>query len=225
MKKWKIFLIVIVAVALVVGGGFMIYRHQYNNAMMSDIATTTVDKNKFRPYILGTPISFARDGNSAEYIKTSDGWGGQEPEHRCALNMESVLNLYIPNGAGTDLRVTVDAFGVFNPNTTTYQQVTVLANGVQVAVWRVGYDGPFVANIPASVMSDDTLSLQFLATQPYTPPKDSRKIFMAVREITVERVLGAQTKRKIGIWIKQNLMDGGMPQTYDTDISTNDELM
>ena len=48
---------------------------------------------------------------------------------------------------------------------------------------------------------------------------------MAVREITVERVLGAQTKRKIGIWIKQNLMDGGMPQTYDTDISTNDELM
>ena len=48
---------------------------------------------------------------------------------------------------------------------------------------------------------------------------------MAVREIKIDGVLGAQTKRKIGKWIKENIMGGGVKQTYDTNISKEENWM
>ena len=67
------------------------------------------------------------------------------------------------------------------------------------------------------------MTIRFVPEKPYSPPPDIRKLSMAVREITIDRVLGAQTKRKVGKWVKDNLMGGGVKQTYDTNISAEEE--
>ena len=48
---------------------------------------------------------------------------------------------------------------------------------------------------------------------------------MAVREIVIDRVFGAQTKRKIGIWVKNNIMGGGAKQVYDTETYDDTEML
>lgn len=225
MRKVINFLWVIITIAALVCVGVYIYNREYRKTLITDIINTTTDKSKFKPYILGTNISFARNGNSAEYINVSDGWGGQEDVHRCALGNTSVLRLYIPDGAGTTLRLTVDAFGVFAPKIYDSQKITVYANDNMVTVWYVGYDGPFSVVIPDWIMIDNTLVLRFEAAAPYAPPPDKRKISMAVKNIVIEKIYGARIKREIGLWIKNNLMNGGIQQTYDTDIVTDDNWM
>lgn len=223
MKKlYRIFIIIggIIVLGLLMWGG---YRFAYNRQLQNDIKTTSIDKKLYKPYILGTTISFAEGGNSADFVKMSDGWGGQEPEHRCAVGKNTIINLYIPDSVDASLRLTVDAFGVFPPKTDKYQEVTVYANDEKLGEWRVGLDGPFVIEIPNGIIKDNTLTLRFMAAKPYSPPPDVRKLSMAVREIKIERILGAQTKKKIGKWIKYNLMDGGIKQTYDTNISKEEE--
>lgn len=203
--------------------GWGVYSMMYNKNLKNDILLTDVDTKVFRPYVLGTEITFNKGGNSLDFINKDDGWGGQEPKHRCAVGKETILRLYIPDGMGASLRLSLDGFGVFQPKKETYQKVTIYANDIEVGVWHVGHDGPFNIDIPSSVMTDNTLTIKFVPEKPYSPPPDTRKISMAVYSIKIDRVLGAQTKRKIGKWVKENLMDGGVKQNYDTSIS-DDEM-
>ncbi len=222
LKKYKVLLFLLIVACICVGGLFA-YKQLYTVSVKKDIASTAVDTYVFRPYILGKEIDFSETGNSADYVSVKDGWGGQEPEHRCAVGVETIMRLYIPDSTGAALRLIVDAFGVFPPKTDKYQEVTVYANDEKLGEWRVGLDGPFVIEIPNGIIKDNTLTLRFMAAKPYSPPPDVRKLSMAVREIKIERILGAQTKKKIGKWIKYNLMDGGIKQTYDTNISKEEE--
>lgn len=224
MKKWAKFFIIIVALGLIAGAGWYVYYREYNEKLSSDIAAAAVDEKGLRPYILGTPIVFARDGNSNDYIQKSNGWGGQEPEHRCMQGSTTILNLYVPDSVGANLRLTVDGFGVYDP-ADGYQTIDVYANDTHLITWRVANDGPFMADIPNTVVTDGTLILRFEIAKPYTPPVDTRKLGMAVREIVIDRVFGAQTKRKIGIWVKNNIMGGGAKQVYDTETYDDVEML
>lgn len=199
------------------------YNREYQKILLADIAGTAIDKSVYKPYIFGTTISFARGGNSAEYINISDGWGGQEDLHRCAVGKTSVIRLYIPDGAHRNLRLTVNGFGVWNQKLSDAQQITVYANDTQLAIWQVGGVAPYSVIIPDYIMADNTLVLRFVAAQPHSPPPDKRKLSMAVRNIVIDKVYGATVKRQIGIWIKDNLMDGGVPQTFDTDVVADED--
>ena len=198
------------------------YNFIYNKQLKNEIAMTEIDTKIYKPYVLGTEISFKEGGNSAEYVNVADGWGGQEPAHRCAVGSETIMRLYIPDSVGASLRLVVDAFGVFPPKTDKYQEITIFANDIEIGVWRVGLDGPFNIEIPSDIITDNTLTLRFVPAKPYSPPPDIRKLSMAVKTVKIEKIFGAQTKKKIGKWVKENLMDGGIKQTYDTNISKDE---
>ena len=224
MKKTIRFFLVCVTLAAMVGVGCYVYNREYVRAATDDIRATDVDLNVFRPYIPGTTISFARGGNSADYVRTTDGWGGQEDEHRCTVGKSTIVRMYIPDATDSYLQLVVDAFGVYPAKFTTYQQITVFANDTEIAVWRVGSDGPFVVDIPSSIITDNTLTLRFDAARPYSPPGDRRKLGMAVRSIKIDRIFAGHTKQKIGRWIKKNIMDGGIRQEYDTSTSGSNDV-
>ncbi len=222
MKKNYRYSIILVSFVVALAAAWGIYRIVYNKGLQNDIKTTTIDTKIFRPYILGTNISFAKGGNSSDFVKISDGWGGQEPKHRCAVGAQTVIRLYIPDSQGGNLRLTLDGFGVYPYKTEKYQEVTVFANDVKIAVWQAAHNGPFNVDIPTDLIKDNTLTIRFVPRKPYSPPPDTRKLSMAVREIKIDRVFGAQTKRKIGKWVKENLMGGGIKQNFDTNISKDD---
>lgn len=217
--------IIVAAVIVAILMGWGIYSVSYNMRLRNDIENTSIDIKKFKPYILGDKIDFSESGNSSDFIEMNDGWGGQEPEHRCAVGNATVMRLYIPDSIGRDLRLSLDAFGVYPPDTATYQEFTIFANDVKIGVLRIGHDGPFSIDIPNGIITDNTLVLRFVPAGTYSPPPDTRKLSMAVRGIEIDSVLGAQTKRKIGKWIKNNIMGGGVKQTYDTNISKEENWM
>lgn len=208
MKRIYKICLVIVSLFALGAAAIYVYRHKYNENLMENIANTAVDTDYYRPYVLGRNISFADGGNSAEFIRTSDGWGGQEPEHRCAIGNKSVIRLYIPNSVGADLRLTVDGFGVFNPKKYQNQEVNVYANEELVASWSAAYDGPFVANLPTNLVQNNTLTLRFEFSHPYKASKNSPAISMAVKNIRISRRIGVRLKQKIGKWIKEQLNGG-----------------
>ncbi len=225
MRKLYKYCLIVFIILVAVAGTWVGYSVISNKRLEKDIIESGVDMEVFRPYILGTKISFAEGGNSADFVKTSDGWGGQEPEHRCAVGTQTVMRLYIPEGSGTPLRIVMDGFGVYPVKTATYQKVTIFANDVEIGVWHVGLDGPFSMDIPSSVMVDNKLTLRFVPESPYSPPPDVRKLSMAVKEIKIDKIFGAQTKRKIGKWLKEKVMGGGVKQTYDTNMVKDEDWM
>lgn len=217
--RFLIFCTVLIVLGL---GGWFLYNCIHTIYMRQDITETAIDTKVFRPYILGTKMSFAKGGNSDDYIDMNKGWSVQEAEHRCMVGKKTVLSLYIPDSVGESLRLEVDGFGVYPPKTKQYQEMKVFANDVLLTTWHAAYDGPFTVNIPTNVIKDNTMVLRFESATPYSPPGDIRKIAMGVRSIKIERNVGTQTKRKIGKWVKENLMGGGMKQEYNTDVEKDD---
>ena len=124
-KGYRRALIALIIIGVAVGG-WGGYTLLYNKRLENEILSTNVDTKVFRPYILGTPITFKEGGNSAEFVKTADGWGGQEPEHRCAVGDSTVMRLYIPEAEGVALRITMDGFGVYPPKISKYQYFNIL---------------------------------------------------------------------------------------------------
>ena len=225
MKKRNKLLILFISLLLVFIAGWLIHYQVNVFRIKNDIKNAAVDTEVYRPYLLGTRISFANGGNSADYIKMEDGWGGQEPEHRCAVGKRSVVRLYIPDSVGENLRLTIDGFGVFSFKTATYQEVKVYGNDVLMTTWQAGYDGPFTVDIPNNIITDNSLTLRFEFAKPHSPAGDKRKIGMAVRSMEIDRIVGSQTKRKIGKWVKYNLMGGGVKQEYDTAVSKDENWL
>ena len=91
MSKMYKFLLVLLITLIVLLAGWFIYKKVYVLSMRQDIKETAIDTSVFKPYILGERIDFSEQGNSTEYVKISDGWGGQEPEHRCAVGKNTVM--------------------------------------------------------------------------------------------------------------------------------------
>lgn len=151
-------------------------------------------------YNLGTDISFEQEGNSRDFVKNSDGWGGQESKYRCAVGKNSVINLYIPKGQGKNLQVDIEAFGVFGPNTR-YQTVEVYANETNIGKCNMNEKYKYSVVVPSSVMTNDTLTIRFHGLKPYTPKGDTRKISMAVSSIKITKVWGYETSQNIARWL------------------------
>ncbi|MFQ6729580.1 MAG: hypothetical protein ACLRFK_00795 [Alphaproteobacteria bacterium] len=200
MKRIKLFLIIgIILCALV---GITVYLSQLGDTWPND---KSVDTNIFKPYIPNTEIIFSRDGNSSEYILMQNGWGGQEPKHRCMIGKQIDLNLYVKNGKNSPLILGVSGFGVFDTTKYSNQEITVFANGTQIDTWHVSKKEEYTASIPAYLMKDDTLNLRFVIHEPYTPKGDTRKIGMAVQRITLTKKIAGRTRVKIGKWLKNKL--------------------
>ncbi len=202
MKRIKLFLIIgIILCALV---GITVHLFQSDNAWPNN---KSIDTNIFKPYIPNTEITFNKDGNNSEYVLIQNGWGGQEPMHRCMIGKQIDLNLYVKDGKNSPLILTVYGFGVFDTKKYTYQEITVFANGIQIDKWHVANKEEYTASIPAYLMKDDTLNLRFVIREPYALNGDTRKIGMAVQKITLTKKIAGRARVKIGKWIKNKLVN------------------
>ena len=200
MKKMKLFLIIGIVLAAL--AGIAVYLFQSGDTWPN---SKSVDTKIFKPYIPNTEITFDQGGNSSEYILMQNGWGGQEPKHRCMIGNNVELNLYIKNGKNSPLTLGVYGFGVFDPAKYQHQEITVFANGTEIEKWNVKSRDEYTASIPAYLMKDDTLNLRFVIHDPYTPKGDRRKIGMAVKRITITKKIAGRTRVKIGKWVKNKL--------------------
>ena len=222
MKKWINFLLVLCTLIAMCGVGWYVYTYQYRRILTNDIATANFDRNLYRPYVFGTVINFAADGNSADYVQSDNGWGDQEPAYRCTVGKNTTVHLYIPDGAKYNLRLVVNAMGVYPIKTASYQEIAVYTNDVHVATWHVSGNDSYRVDIPRAVMMDNTLTIRFEAAAPYCPPVDNRRLGMAVNQIQIERVIGAQLKRKLGRWFKNYIIDLDNKYFSDASASLND---
>lgn len=174
--------------------------------MVSSDNTWGKNINKeFKPYKPNTEIYFDKDGNTKQYIETKNGWGGQEPKWRCTVGKESVIKLYIKDGMDTPLILNVSGFGVYDHKNDKYQKITLFANDKEITQWNISGDKKYVANIPASIMKDNYLTLRFVIDKPYVSDVDTRALGMAVKQINLRKDIGNKTKKKIGKWLKDKL--------------------
>ena len=198
MKKIKLFLII--GIVLCILAGVAVYLFQSDGTWPN---SKVVDTSVFKPYIPNTEIIFNQNGNSDDFITTADGWGGQEPKHRCMIGKQIDLNLYVKDGKNSPLILGVYGFGVFNPVKYQYQEITVFANGTEIEKWHVSNRDEYTASIPAYLMKDDTLNLRFVAHEPHL--QHNRQLAMAVQKITLTKKVAGRTRVKIGKWIKDKL--------------------
>lgn len=180
------------------------------------------NNGEFIGYNLGTEITFKDGGNSFSFVKTNEGWSHQEPDYRCTFGDFSLIKLYIPEVDEGDLRLTLSAFGVYDPEDK-YQKVDVWANDTKVAEWQVTGLDSYVAVIPARLIKDGKLTLRFDIDKPYIPPVDVRRLGMAVFEIKIERIYAAEVKRKIGKKLKQFLNPTGDASLFDEKTTETDK--
>lgn len=200
MKKYRCNNIVFLFLFLTFLCCFVAFKHKNGSESVKPINSNIV------LYNLGSKIYFSENGNSKNFVKDADGWGGQEPKYRCTVGSETVVKFNLANTRNFDLELQIMAFGVYPPDDIE-QKVSVFANGTNVANWSVRRLDTYVAEIPASLTQDGILVIKFVPEKPYTPIGDHRKLGMAVHEMTLTRNLGAQTKKKIGRWLKNIIVD------------------
>lgn len=168
---------------------------------------------EYRPYILGTEIDFSKSGNSAEFVSTDNGWGGQEKKFRCTVGKNTTTKLYIKNGANKDMELKFEAFGIY-PEVEGERIIDVYANEKKIKTITLVEKGIYTAKIPSEVMSNDKLDLRFYTSNPYKHPGGNRKLGMAVHSIKISNDYGLKTKRKIARWIKNNLFTQDKLEEY-----------
>lgn len=159
------------------------------------------DLGQYRLYDLGTQINFKRGGDSLKYIDVKNGWGGQEPEYRCTVGNETLVNLYIPESSGTVLKLHVYAFGVFAEKDLA-QNVDVYANDQKIASWSVVGLDTYMATIPSSVAKDNKLTIKFVPNSPYCPVGDNRMLGMAVHSMKITKPVAGKTRVRLSLWLK-----------------------
>lgn len=175
----------------------------YNNNWMKN---TGVDLSVYKPYKFNTEINFNQNGNTKDYIKYEDGWGGQEEIYRMNMGKESIIRLYIKDGKNKDILLQLDCLGIFNLDKEKFQTITLVANGKEVKKWEMPYEfKSYYALIPSDLMQDNTLVLNFITDKPYASPTDSRLRGMAVTKIILKNVSVSKTKKKIAKYIKEKL--------------------
>ena len=181
----------------------------------NDMKTVSVPDG-YAVYKLGKTIDFAADGNSLDFVPVSDAWGGQEARHRCINAKTAHIKLFVPDMDDSDLRLTIDLYGVYAPDEKC-QDISVFANDTQIAHWCVPRHDVFSAKIPSSVLSDDTIDIRFDIAKPYTSDIDFITRGAAVREITLERIRGNKTKKKISLWFQKIMWGGPVENPYNTN--------
>lgn len=198
MKKYKkITLITIVGLLIISCTAWFFYNKNQN-------WYKGIDLGENKPYVLGTEILFENGGNSKDFVYHKDGWGGQEEKFRCTVGKDTIMNLYIKNGASANLKMVITGFGIF-PSKKQHQDIEVYANETKVKDLQVGDKATYVVQIPANVMVDNKLSVRLHIPHPYTPSYSNRKLGMCVSSMTIDADRGIETKRKISRWISGSM--------------------
>ena len=180
----------------------------------TDVTHATDIRPGYVSYDIAQDIVFAQDGNSGDFVRGNIGWGGQEPKHRCIVGKTAEMKLFIYNSDNSDLRLILNAFGVYSPDTKC-QEITVYANDVSVAQLCVASRDLYTAIIPAKLIPDGHLHLRFDVAEPYVV--DNRLLGAAVRGITFEKMRGNQTKKKLSLWLQNKLWGGPVQNPYATN--------
>lgn len=217
MRKKKLYIFLLL---IFIGMGiFFVLRPRGND--MKNISVP----DDYVVYNLGKTIDFTDDGNSLDFIAVSDAWGGQESTHRCINSSTAHIKLFVPDMGGSDLRFTIDLYGIYAPDEKC-QDISVFANNTQIAQWCVPRHDIFSAVIPASILSDGLIDIRLDIAKPYTSNIDFITRGAAVREITLEKIRGNQTKKKISRWVQDKLF-GNKPmpeygmQNKESETKTN----
>lgn len=212
----KIYLILFIVLFLIFGGGLYFMFGRSDNY--------TVPPG-YKLYHIGQTIDFSRDGNSAKFVDTKMGWGGQEAKHRCFVGDSVELPLYIPNVANQQILLYVHASGVFKPGNEC-QNITVYVNDSLVEEWCMDSRDIYTAIIPANLITSDKLNIRFAIETPYVSPANSRPLGAAVREIYLEKKFAQKTRKKISRWVQDKLF-GNKPmpeygmQNKESETKTN----
>ena len=212
----KIYLILFIVLFLILGGGlyFMFGRSGTYNVPAG-----------YKLYNIGQTIDFSRDGNSAKFVDTKMGWGGQETKHRCFVGSNAELSLYVPDITAQQVQLFVHATGVFKPDTKC-QNIDVYVNDTLVEQWCMGSRDIYVATIPANIITSDALNIRFVIESPYVSPIDARPLGAAVREIYLEKKFAQKTRKKVSRWVQDKLF-GNKPmpeygmQNKESETKTN----
>ena len=156
------------------------------------------DTGDYVPYVLGQIIDFSEKGNSASFVKESDGWGNQEPKYRCTVNKEIFTKLYVKNDEQA-VKLSVFASGSF-PAPDDHQRVIVSINGTNFTHWDISSKDWYEVIIPASMIQDNKLEIQFSITKPYVIKGDTRKLGMIVEKMKLKKIYGQQTRVQLRNW-------------------------
>ncbi|HHS8255165.1 TPA: sulfatase-like hydrolase/transferase, partial [Legionella anisa] len=145
---------------------------------------------KFAEYKLGTPLSFAQEGNVAEFLK--QGWSGQEKDHRWTEGSKSRLGLYIKQEKPQSLSLRLHA-SAFPTKDRKPQQIKVLVNEHQVASWTMLELDWYEATIPAKIIGNGLLDIKFIIAEPTAPSEiseslDHRKLGIFAQEIIIDEI-------------------------------------
>lgn len=145
---------------------------------------------KFAEYELGMLLSFAQGGNVAKFLK--QGWSGQEKGHRWTNGSKSRLGLYVKQAKSQSLSLRLHA-QAFPTKDGKPQQIKVVANGYQVASWKMLELDWFEATIPAKIISNGLLDITFIISEPTAPSEiseslDHRKLGIFAKEIIIDEI-------------------------------------
>ncbi len=181
-----------------------------------------VPRDGFITYHTADTILFNQSGNSDQYISGNVGWGAQEPKHRCIVGKHSELKLFVADADGSDLRLLFNGFGARAPDTPC-QDITVYANNTVVAQWCAASRDIYTAIIPGTLVPDGNLHIRFDIANPYVSENDPRPLGAAVREITLEKMHGNQTKKKLSLWLQKRLWGGPVQNPYALNNATTEK--
>jgi hypothetical protein len=122
---------------------------------------------------LGTKLSTASDGPGDQWL--ASGWYNPEPWGIWSKDSVADIAVSLPEADNKPLIFTATA-QAFAAHPATSQQVTVLADGHQVATWDVKEDAPadYTAIIPPRSTSAESILLQFHIEHPASPTEQGR---------------------------------------------------
>ena len=195
-KTKKIFLIIsVITIVCVTGLVWLLNSVSFGSSSVPD---------GYVVYNSGKVIDFSKDGNSRDFAPVDGAWGGQEPKHRCITAKTAELKLFVPDADGADMRLSVNAFGVYNP-IDPCQYVTVYVNDTNLTKWCMANRDVYTVIIPAKLVKDGALHITFEIANPYVNDVDVRTLGAAVREIRIEKLIGQQTKKKLSLWLQKKI--------------------
>lgn len=209
MKQIK-WILIGVCVILVLGGLYMFFGANTSTHSIKNMQPGYVKYNT------GDEIVFNETGNSADYIAGNIGWGKQEPKHRCIVGKNAELKLFVADADGSDMRLLFNAFGTRAVDEKC-QYITVYANDTKITEWCAASRDIYTAIIPGTLITDGNLHIRFDIAKPFVGETDKRPLGAAVRAITLEKMRGNQTKKKLSLWLQNKLWGGRVQNTYVTD--------
>jgi hypothetical protein len=119
-----------------------------------------------RAYTLGTTIGFGKNGDS-ERFRVS-GWSDTEDDKTWTEGTSATLAFSgLPEGRALQLRTKIG--GLAQPPQVPSQPVEVYANGTKIADWTVSDNTELTAPIPANVVKDGALKIEFKTPKAASP--------------------------------------------------------